>query len=176
MKMHENTPHEARPYMNPYLAGFGIGLMLLLAFVTMGRGLGGSSAFATAAGLTVVAAAPETAASNSYFAEYIGANPWSEWLVWEVMGVFLGGLVSGLLANRTKFVVEHGPRFSAPKRLALAFVGGIIMATGAKLALGCTSGQALSGGALLNVGSWAFMMSMFVAAYGVAWFFRKQWV
>jgi hypothetical protein len=34
----------------------------------------------------------------------------------------------------------------------------------------------LSGGALLNVGSWAFMMSMFVAAYGVAWFFRKQWV
>jgi hypothetical protein len=29
------------------------------------------------------------------------------------------------------------------------------MGVGAKLALGCTSGQALSGGALLNLGSWA---------------------
>ncbi len=54
--MKENTPHTAQPYMNPYLAGFGIGLMLLAAFVTMGRGLGGSSAFATAAGVTVAGA------------------------------------------------------------------------------------------------------------------------
>ena len=162
--------------MNPYLAGFGIGLMLLLAFVTMGRGLGGSSAFATAAGVTVVHVAPDFAAQSSYFAEYIDAHPWTEWLVWEVMGVFLGGLLSGLLANRARLTIEHGPRFTPAKRLVLAFVGGTIMAFGAKLALGCTSGQALTGGSLLNVGSWVFMMSMFASAYGIAWFVRKEWV
>ena len=36
----------ARPYSNPYLSGFGLGLVLLAAFVVMGRGLGASGAFA----------------------------------------------------------------------------------------------------------------------------------
>ncbi len=49
------------------------------------------------------------------------------------------------------------------------------MGVGAKLARGCTSGQALSGGALLNVGSWAFMMMVFAGAYAIAWFVRRQW-
>lgn len=171
-----NTRPKPKPYMNPYLAGFGVGLMLLLAFVTMGRGLGGSSVFAAAAGISVAKVAPEFAAQSSYFAPFLEANPWAEWLVWEVMGVFLGGLLSGLLANRARLTIEHGPRFTPRKRLALAFLGGAIMAIGAKLALGCTSGQALTGGALLNAGSWAFMMSMFASAYGIAWFLRKQWV
>lgn len=165
-----------RQYMNPYLAGFGIGLMLLAAFVTMGRGLGGSSAFATAAGVTVAGLAPGFASDHAYFADYATASPFSEWLVWEVLGVFVGGLVSALLANRARFTVERGPRFTNPRRLALAFLGGVVMAIGAKLASGCTSGQALTGGALLNAGSWAFIMAMFGAAYGVAWFLRKQWV
>ena len=50
------------------------------------------------------------------------------------------------------------------------------MGIGAKLALGCTSGQALTGGALLNVGSWAFMMCVFGGAYGLAWFVRRAWL
>ena len=49
------------------------------------------------------------------------------------------------------------------------------MAIGAHLARGCTSGQALTGGALLNVGSWAFMIMVFVGGYAAAWFMRWQW-
>jgi uncharacterized membrane protein YedE/YeeE len=49
------------------------------------------------------------------------------------------------------------------------------MGIGAKLARGCTSGQALTGGALLSVGSWAFMLSVFAGGYAVAYFFRRQW-
>ncbi len=168
--------HAPKPYMNPYFAGFGLGLVLLTAFVTMGRGLGGSSAFAAASGALVTSVAPDYAATNSYWSTFLGANPFKEWLVFQVMGVFVGGLVSGLLANRLKLTTEHGPRFTVAKRLAFAFVGGTIMALGAKLASGCTSGQALTGGSLLNLGSWAFMMSMFGGAYGIAWFMRKQWV
>lgn len=169
-------PHAAQPYWNPYLAGFGLGLVLLSAFVTMGRGLGGSSAFAAAAGALTTAVAPEYAKTNSYLAEFLTSNPFKEWLVFEVLGVFLGGLLSGLLANRTRLVVEHGPRTTRLRRLAFAFVGGSMMAWGAKIAAGCTSGQALTGGALLNAGSWAFMGAMFGGAYGIAYFFRKQWV
>ncbi len=175
-KSMETSESKPQPYMNPYLGGMGIGIVLLLAFVTMGRGLGGSSCFATAAGVTVASVAPDFAAKSSYFATYIDAHPFSEWLVWEVMGIFLGGLISGLIARRTHLTIEHGPRIGWGKRLVLAFIGGSLMAVGAKLGSGCTSGQALTGGSLLNAGSWAFMMSMFAAAYGVAYFFRKQWV
>jgi uncharacterized protein len=103
-------------------------------------------------------------------------HPLKTWLVFEVIGVFIGALISGLLAGRVKAVVERGPRATAMTRLGFAFGGGGLMAIGAHLARGCTSGQALTGGALLNAGSWAFMMCVFGGAYAVAWFIRKEWV
>jgi hypothetical protein len=174
--MDKPTSHQPQPYMNPYLAGVGLGLVLLTAFVTMGRGLGGSSAFATAAGALIVNLAPETAKTNAYLATFAEGNPFKDWLVFEVLGVFLGGLFSGLLANRATTTIERGPRASVTRRLVLAFVGGGLMALGAKLASGCTSGQALTGGSLLNAGSWLFMIAMFGGAYGAAWFLRRQWI
>jgi hypothetical protein len=165
-------------YMNPYLAGIGLGLVLLAAFVTMGRGLGASGAFSAAVAWAMNAVAPAYVARNEYLSPYIGdgsTHPLKAWLVFEVMGVAGGALLSGLLAGRVKRVIEKGPRVSNGARLALAFAGGMLMAIGAALARGCTSGQALSGGALLNAGSWAFMMCVFGGAYAVAWFFRREW-
>jgi hypothetical protein len=49
------------------------------------------------------------------------------------------------------------------------------MGVGADLARGCTSGQALTGGAMLNLGSWAFMMCVFAGAYAAAPLVRRQW-
>jgi hypothetical protein len=49
------------------------------------------------------------------------------------------------------------------------------MGYGARLARGCTSGQALSGGAVLSAGSWAFMLAVFAGAYALAYFVRKLW-
>jgi uncharacterized membrane protein YedE/YeeE len=98
-----------------------------------------------------------------------------DWLVFEVIGVFVGGFISGALAGRVKKSIEKGPSVSTAKRLAYAFLGGGIMGIGAKLARGCTSGQALTGGAVLNVGSWAFMLAVFGGAYAFAYFVRRQW-
>jgi uncharacterized membrane protein YedE/YeeE len=168
----------AQPYMNPYLAGIGLGLVLLAAFVTMGRGLGASGAFSAAVAWAANAVAPGYVARNEYLSPYIGdgsTHPLKAWLVFEVMGVFAGALLSGLLAGRARRVIEKGPRVSNRTRLLLAFAGGVLMAIGADLARGCTSGQALTGGALLNAGSWAFMMSVFAGAYAVAWLFRREW-
>jgi uncharacterized membrane protein YedE/YeeE len=172
--------HEAagQPYMNPYLAGIGLGLVLLAAFVVMGRGLGASGAFSAAVAWALNSVAPGYVAQSEYLSPYIGdgsTHPLKAWLVFEVMGVFVGALLSGLLAGRAKRVIEKGPRVSNGIRLLLAFVGGMLMAIGADLARGCTSGQALTGGALLNAGSWAFMMCVFGGAYAVAWLFRREW-
>jgi len=165
--------------MNPYLAGFILGLVLLAAFVFMGRGLGASGAFTTALATGVHAVAPAHAEGNAFYTEYLGdgsTNPLKDWLVFEVLGVFAGGFLSGALANRLKLTIEKGPRITNPRRLVFAAIGGALMGIGAKLALGCTSGQALTGGALLNVGSWAFMMCVFGGAYGLAWFLRRAWL
>jgi hypothetical protein len=92
-----------------------------------------------------------------------------------VLGVFVGGWLSGMLAHRVTRTVEKGPNITTNRRLVFAFIGGALMGVGAKLARGCTSGQALTGGALLNAGSWAFMLMVFAGAYGLAYFMRRQW-
>jgi uncharacterized membrane protein YedE/YeeE len=167
-----------QPYWNPYLAGLGLGLVLLASYVIMGRGLGASGAASSLVAVGVNAVAPAHAQSNPFYAEYLGdgsKHPLMDWLVFEVLGVVVGGFISGMLAGRVQLTTEKGPRISAVGRLGYAFVGGGLMGFGAKLARGCTSGQALTGGAVLNVGSWAFMMCVFGGAYLMAYFMRRQW-
>jgi len=169
----------AHPYMSPYLAGIGLGLVLLTAFVVMGRGLGASGAFSATVAWAVNFIAPSSVEGNEFLERYIGdgsTHPLKAWVIFEVIGLFLGAFISGLLAGRTTLIVEKGPRASRAMRLWLAFGGGALMAIGADLARGCTSGQALTGGALLNAGSWAIMMCVFGGAYAVAYFVRKEWI
>ena len=165
-----------RPYANPYVAGVGLGLVLLAAFVIMGRGLGASGAFASSAAGVAAAVAP-AAARNPYFARYLGGSggPWLDWLVLEIAGVAIGGFLSALVAGRLQLSIERGPNVSARARLVTAFSGGAVMGLGAVLARGCTSGQALTGGALLSVGSWIFVLGAFAAAYTVAPLVRRVW-
>jgi uncharacterized membrane protein YedE/YeeE len=165
-----------RPYANPYLAGVALGLVLLTAFVVMGRGLGASGAFASSAAGVVSAAAPVRAQANPYFARYLGGEgPWLDWLLIEIAGVAIGGFISALIAGRLRVVVERGPRLSSGARLTNAFIAGAVMGLGAVLARGCTSGQALTGGALLSVGSWLFMIGAFAGAYLTAPVVRRAW-
>jgi hypothetical protein len=166
-----------RAYSNPYLAGIGLGLVLLAAFVLVGRGLGASGAFNALIAWLMSLVAPAYARSNEFLAGYLAGDthPLHTWLVYEVVGVVAGALLSGLLAGRVAGGIEKGPRVSVAGRLALAFIGGALMAVGAALGRGCTSGQALTGGALLNLGSWIFMICVFGGAYAVAWLVRRLW-
>jgi len=167
----------AAPYMNPYLAGVGLGLVLLAAFVTMGRGLGASGGFNAIVAFLLDEVAQEHAKTREWLAGYLvaGTSPLKEWLFFEIVGVFTGALISGLLARRVQVGVEKGPRVGVRARLLMAFGGGMLMAVGAALARGCTSGQGLTGGALLNLGSWATMLMIFAGAYALAYFVRWEW-
>lgn len=168
---------KGRPYMNPYLAGVGIGLVLLAAYVVMGRGLGASGAFTSLVSAGVNAVAPAHAEGNGLWAHYLaGGSPLRDWLVFEIIGVAMGGLLSAVLAGRFRLDTEKGPRATGRSRLYMAFGGGAIMGIGSKLARGCTSGQALTGGALLSVGSWLFIIGAFAAGYLAAPLFRRQWL
>jgi len=167
---------KGRPYANPYLAGVSLGLVLLVAFVVMGRGLGASGAFASSAAGVVASVAPARAQANPYFSRYLGGEgPWLDWLLIEIVGVAIGGFLSALVSRRLRIDIEHGPRFSNRARLTTAYFAGGVMGLGAVLARGCTSGQALTGGALLSVGSWLFIAGAFAAAYAVAPLARRAW-
>ena len=97
--------------MNPYLAGIGLGLVLLASFVLVGRGLGASGAFNSVIAWAVNAVAPGHAKSNEFIAGYLGdgtSSPLKSWLLFEVIGVFAGAMFSGLLAGRAKVMTEKG--------------------------------------------------------------------
>jgi len=168
-----------KPYMNPYLAGFGLGLVLFLAYLLVGRGLGASGGVASIVTFAVSLVAPEHAAGNPFFAKYLdparAPHPLKDFLVFELIGVVLGAFLSGWFAGRVGKILERGPRISDGLRVGMAVLGGVLMAWGADLARGCTSGHALSGGAILNVGSWVFMMCVFGGGYAVAYFVRRLW-
>lgn len=165
-----------RSYADPYLAGVGLGTVLLTAFIVAGRGLGASGAFASTAASTVAELSVVRAAQSPLFARHLQAGgPLREWLVFEMAGVAWGGFLSAWAAGRLHFGVERGPRLTRGLRLAFAFAGGSTMGVGAVLARGCTSGLALTGGALLSVGSWVFMLAAFAGGYLVAPFLKRVW-
>lgn len=172
---HEASP--ARPYWNPYLVGVLLGLVLLATYAIAGRGLGATAAFSALDAWIVGGFSPEHVQSNIVHLRYWNDGaPLLQWTLFLLGGALLGAFLSGWQGRRLSFTVEHGPQISDSTRLALAFSGGFIAAVGARIAKGCTSGQALTGGSMLNVGSLVFMLAVFVSAYALAYFVRKEWL
>lgn len=164
-------------FWNPYLAGIALGVVLLATFLVNGKGLGASGA-ATRLGVAAVnVVAPGHVASNPNLAGLKGERRGflDDWLVFEVLGVFLGGALAAYSAGRLRIGVLRGAGVNVTARLAMAFSGGLLMGLAARAARGCTSGQALSGGAVMSAGAWIFMLAVFGGGYALAWPLRKVW-
>jgi uncharacterized membrane protein YedE/YeeE len=150
-----------KPYWNPYAAGIGLGAS------------GGITRLAASAAHAVAPAAVEHSTYlGGYFAD---GSPLAYYLVTMFAGTLLGGFLSAFAAGRTGFRIERGPTARPGLRLALALLGGVLAGLGARFALGCTSGQALSGGAMLQTGSFVFTGACFAAAFALAPLVRKEW-
>ncbi len=162
---------------NPYAAGVALGLVLFASLFLSGSGLGGSGGVARVMSLIVDTVSPESTNRNGYLAGMAGGslNPLNHRMVWMLLGLLAGGCVSGWTAGRLRVETHRGPHVDRRTRWVLALVGGSLMGWGAALARGCTSGQALSGGAVLATGSWAFMMMVFAGAYLLAYPLRRLW-
>jgi uncharacterized protein len=166
-------------YMNPYAAGFFLGLVLLATVFVTGRGLGASGAVKGVVVASVAAVAPAHAAQSSFYSAYIGPgkdNPLKSWLVFEVVGVLIGAFVSGLASGRLKVVTEAGPRLRPGLRWMFAVLGGALFGAGAQFARGCTSGAALSGMAVLSTAGFVTMVAIFGTGYVGAYFVRRLWL
>lgn len=172
------TKLKSKTYMNPYLAGVLLGLVLLTANFISGRGLGASGAVKSVIVTAVDAVAPGHAENAPFYVEYLEAHPkpMKSWLVFEMLGVLVGGFLSGALAGRLKFKVEHSPKITSRRRLIFALAGGILFGFGSQLGRGCTSGSALSGMAVLSLGGIITMAAIFGTGYALAYFVRKNWI
>jgi hypothetical protein len=165
-------------YMNPYLAGTMLGIVLLLAMFLAGRGLGASGGLKYCVVSLVGAVDRSHAESSIYYSKYFenGNKPLNNWLTFEILGVVAGGFISGAISGRLKFKIEKSPNITNARRLTFAFLGGLFFVYGAQLARGCTSGAALSGMAVLAVAGFVTMVAIFGSAYGFAYIFRKNWI
>jgi uncharacterized membrane protein YedE/YeeE len=162
-----------KAYINPYLAGVLLGFVLLTSFVIAGRGIGASGAVSQA----LAHAYDSLGVTNAYLQQQkSNESIWQTWIIVEVIGVFFGAWLSAKLGGRFKKEVVRGDSSSNDRRRILfALAGGVLMGFAARLARGCTSGQALTGGALLSVGSWLFMIAVFAGAYLTILAVKRDW-
>ncbi|MCD4734563.1 MAG: YeeE/YedE family protein [Bacteroidales bacterium] len=166
-------------YLNPYIGGILLGLVVLTANFISGRGVGASGAVKS-----VIVAGMETVAPNytdhaQFYEEYNethSGNPLNSWLVYQMAGVLVGAFLSGILFRRLTWKVEHSPKITSKRRLIFALSGGILFGFGSQLGRGCTSGSALSGMAVLSLGGFISMMAIFGTAFALAYIVRKNWI
>jgi len=165
-----------KKYWNPFIGGFFLGTVLFISFLVAGQGMGASGAFARVTA-EVTYLYNSTFSSNAYASHYLhhGANALANWTVVEVFGIFLGGYLSAALSGRINQGVDKAEGYSTFKRFVWAFLGGMLIAAGTRLARGCTSGQALDGASTFSVGAWIFMLAIFGTGFMLAPLFKNQW-
>ncbi len=165
-------------YLNPYIAGVFLGMVLLAANFFSGRGLGASGAAKSVIVSTVDTVFPSHSKASPFYEKYLKSHPspLKAWLNFEVLGIFLGALLSAIFARRVVFKLERPDGVTSKRRIIVATIGGILFGFGAQLGRGCASGAALSGLAVLSLGGIITMISMFGGAYLFAYFVRKLWI
>lgn len=159
------------PAWSPYLAGGLIGLLAVAALVIASKPIGASSAYAGLAGLVGRVLAPRHIASLKYFRDNPPAINWSIlFVLGTIAGAWLaasgGGEFTGTYLQ-DMWVTRFGPD-SHVLRTIVAFIGGCLMAFGARVAGGCTSGHGISGALQLSVGSWISVICFFIGGIAVA--------
>ncbi len=170
---------KVRKYMNPYLAGFLLGVVLLGTFYVTGHGLGISGALKSVTFSTVSTIAPQHAENTPFIKKYTTEHPegpLKNWQVIEIIGVFLGAFLSGMISKRVGIKLERGGNITNKIRIVAAIIGGAFFGFGSQLGRGCTSGAALSGIAVMSFGGIITMFAIFGSGYAFAYFFRKLWL
>jgi hypothetical protein len=96
-----------------------------------------------------------------------------DWQMMLVVGIVLGTFLSAWLSKGLR--IERVPQLwkarfgdSVMLRYAMAFLGGVILIFGARLAGGCTSGHGISGALQLALSGWTFFMAVFAAGIATA--------
>jgi uncharacterized membrane protein YedE/YeeE len=158
------------PAWSPYVVGALIGVLSMFTFYFSNKPLGASTAYARIAGMIGSVIAPKHTKSLKFYQD---KKPVVDWEVMLLLGVIGGASLAAWLGG--ELTLRWVPpmweaRFgeSIGLRLAAAFTGGLLMAFGARLAGGCTSGHGISGTMQLSVGSWIAVICFFVGGIATA--------
>ena len=148
----------------PYLTGIGIGVLSWIVFVVVNNPIGITTALSqVSGGVASLFVGSDVVAANTYWAKNAFKLDYGTLFL---VGTLLGGLGSALAGGSWRletvpqvWAERFGP--STARRYVVAFIGGIIIMYGARLANGCTSGNGISGGLQLALIGWVFLAVMF---------------
>lgn len=164
-------PGTTGPAWSPYLVGGLIGVLSMFTFYFSAKPLGASTAFANVAGMIGRLIAPRHTGSLHFYADKKASK--FDWQVALVIGVIVGAFLAawsgGEITGRwlpPMWVERFGENVWL--RMAVGFLGGGLMAFGARMAGGCTSGHGISGAMQLSVGSWIALLGFFVGGAATA--------
>ena len=157
-------------FWSPYLVGALIGLLATATFYFSDKPLGVSTAYARLAGLVGKLFARRHTEELKFYQD---KKPVIDWEVMVLFGIIIGAWLAAYTGDSASaswvpaLWAEHfGP--SVWLRSGVAFLGGVLLAYGARLAGGCTSGHGISGALQLSVGSWIALVCFFVGAVATA--------
>lgn len=155
---------------SPYLVGALIGVLSMATFYFSNKPLSVSTAYARLAGM-IGNLFSKAHTENLKF--YQDNKPKFEWQVMLVFGMLLGAFIAAVTGGEfgaawvpAMWENRFGPDVAL--RLGMAFLGGALLAYGARLAGGCTSGHGISGALQLSVSSWIALASFFIAGIATA--------
>lgn len=149
----------------PWLAGGLIGVLAWFTFAVSNQPIGASTAYATSGGLIGRLLAPGHTQSLPYYQENPPKVNWELVFVgFTVVGAVLAAWTGGEFTGRwlPPLWTERFGAGSFWLRGIMGFAGGALMAFGARLAGGCTSGHGISGALQLNVASWLALICFFI--------------
>lgn len=172
----ENTKRNR--YINPYVGGVIIGLLIIVAYYFSGEGLGSSGGFRDIAIGTIDKVAPEYAQNNTFVAPHVSKeeSPTHTWLLYELLGVIFGAIISAAIFGRLNFKIGKAPHITNKKRLYLALIGGAVWGIGSQLGRGCTSGLVLSGIAVNSLSGYLGLIGIFGFGFVFAYLFKGIWI
>jgi uncharacterized protein len=180
-RCYRRTPHSQQgnavnsldypgPAWSPYVVGAGIGVLSWLTFYFSDKPIGASSFYAQVSGFIGKLFAKRHTESLAYFKD---KPPQVGWGFVFVLSIIVGGAIAAdgrrvrqRMACRPCGLARFGD--SIALRAGVAFGGGLLMAFGARLAGGCTSGHGISGTMQLNVASWIAVICFFIGGIAVA--------
>ncbi|MFO7991454.1 MAG: YeeE/YedE thiosulfate transporter family protein [Thermoplasmata archaeon] len=149
---------------SPYVVGFGIGVLVWLSFLLSNKAIGCSTAYARTFGMMEVLVRGKKVKEKLYYKKFVPKIDW-EWML--VIGVIVGAFISSFLSG--SFKVEMVPAIwekslgsSVLLRFVGAFIGGLLLGFGARMAGGCTSGHGISGTIQLALSSWLAFIFFFI--------------
>ncbi len=176
-----------KPEWSPYVAGAGLGLVAILSLLLSSARLPAPTLIgASGAYENLVAPVGQALDPKSTYFRFVmpppGSDPASWWSILVLLGIFLGGLASALLSGTFKWRKLPDQQWesvfgkSVAKRWLIVFGAAALLEYAAGIAGGCTSGLAISGGAVLAPGAFVFIAGMFASGIVTAWLlYRKKY-